>query len=131
MSDFLQRRSFVGRVTAALGALAIGRPAQASLITQPPAIDWLRNLKAKHRQVFDGVTMNDGAAFGYANAYLSTVQEGYGVPESEVGVAVILRHNAVAHAFNDVIWEKYKLGEYAEITDKSTGKPAVRNLLAV
>jgi intracellular sulfur oxidation DsrE/DsrF family protein len=56
-----------------------------------------------------------------------TGAQGYGVPESDMGVVLVLRHDALPLAFNDSAWAKYKLGEVFKIEDPDTKAPAVRN----
>jgi hypothetical protein len=52
---------------------------------------------------------------------------GYGVPESEIGVVLVIRHNTIPIVLNDSAWAKYGLGEMFAITDPDTKAPAVRN----
>jgi intracellular sulfur oxidation DsrE/DsrF family protein len=59
--------------------------------------------------------------------FLLTGQQGYGVPESDLGVVVVLRHNAIPIGLNDSMWTKYKLGEMFKIDDPATKAPALRN----
>jgi intracellular sulfur oxidation DsrE/DsrF family protein len=91
---------------------------------------WLDSIPGKHKQVYDAPEPNGGFALITAWVFLHTGQIGYGVPESDLGVAVVLRHNAIPLAFNDAMWTKYKLGEMFKINDPATKAPALRNPFA-
>jgi hypothetical protein len=66
-------------------------------------------------------------AMAWAWVFLFTAPQAYGISESETGVVMVLRHNAVPIALADGAWQKYKLGEFFNIPDPDTGAPAVRN----
>jgi intracellular sulfur oxidation DsrE/DsrF family protein len=136
------RRGFLGSVAAAAAALGLGEVVPGRLQAQDysatgqaGAADanyaaWLAGIKGKHRQVYDAVSPNDGFSFIWARVFLMTGAPAYGVPDSDLGVVVVLRHSAIPLAFNDAMWAKYKFGEFFKITDKSTSAPAVRNVFA-
>jgi hypothetical protein len=91
---------------------------------------WLDSIPGKHRQVYDAAEPNGGFALITGYVFLLTGQQGYGVPESELGVVVVLRHNAIPIGFNDALWEKYRLGEVFKVNDPATKAPATRNPFA-
>jgi intracellular sulfur oxidation DsrE/DsrF family protein len=51
-----------------------------------------------------------------------------GATQKDCNEVVILRHEAIPYAFDSSLWEKYKLGEFAKITDPKTNAPSVRNM---
>lgn len=132
MSDSkLQRRDFLGGMAATAAAIGLG-----DLIAGAHAADsgsstqfqqWLDSIPGKHRQVYDAPSPNNGFALIWSHVFLMTGAQGYGVPESELGVVVVLRHAAIPIAFKDEAWEKYKLGEFFKINDPATKSPATRN----
>ena len=91
---------------------------------------WLDSIPGKHRQVYDAAEPNGGFALITGYVFLLTGQQGYGVPESELGVVVVLRHNAIPIGFNDALWERYRLGEVFKVNDPATKAPATRNPFA-
>jgi len=131
---FLDRREFMG-LAAAMAAISVGTalPAGAARAANGPSTEftrWLDSIGGNHRIVLDMREPNGGMALAWAWVYLLTAQQGYGVPESDLGVALVLRHNAIPYAFGDAAWRKYPLGEYFSITDPDTGTSARRNPVA-
>lgn len=132
------RRGFLSGVAATAAALGVGQLATAQAADPPSAASgtateferWLNGIKGKHRQVYDAPEPNNGMALIYSFAYLLTAPQAYGVPESDVGVVVVLRHFGIAIAINDEQWSKYKLGEVFHVTDPATKAPATRNPFA-
>ena len=127
----VDRRDFLGlaALIATVGAAAALPMANAGA-AQGPSTDftrWLESISGKHRVVLDMREPNGGMALAWAWVFLFTAPQAYGVPESDLGAAIVLRHNAIPVALDDSAWKKYKLGEYFKIDDPETGKPAVRN----
>ena len=127
----LDRRDFMG-LAAAMAAIGVGAalPVATAAAAQGASTDftrWLDSIPGKHRVLLDMREPNDGTAFAWAWVWLLTAPEAYGLTESDVGAAIVIRHNAIPIAFNDSAWAKYKLGEFFKINDPDTGKPAVRN----
>ena len=125
------RREFLALAAFAAAGLGAMLPAAgAAAAPSGPATDftrWLDSIPGKQRALFDMREPNDGLAFAWSWVFLFTAPQAYGVPESDVGVAIVLRHNAIPIALDDSAWKKYKLGEFFKITDPQTGAPAVRN----
>ncbi len=129
--QLLDRRDFMGLATA-MAAIGVGAalPASIAAAADDPSTEftrWLHTINGKHRIVLDMREHNDGMALAWAWVYLLTASQAYGVPESDIGVVLVMRHNAIPAALDDSAWEKYKLGEMFKITDYETGAPAVRN----
>ena len=125
------RREFLALAAIAAAGLGAMLPvATAAAAPSGPATDftrWLDSISGKHRVVLDMREPNGGLAFAWAWVWLLTAPQAYGGPESDVGAAIVLRHNAIPVALDDSAWAKYKLGEFFKIDDWKTGKPAVRN----
>lgn len=129
--QLLDRREFMGLATAmaVIGAGA-ALPASIASAADGPSTKftrWLDSINGKHRVVLDMREHNNGMALAWAWVYFLTASQAYGVPENEIGVVLVMRHNAIPAALDDSAWEKYQLGELFEVTDSKTGAPAVRN----
>jgi hypothetical protein len=129
--QILDRREFMGMATA-MAAIGVGAalPASIAVAADGQSTDftrWLDTINGKHRVVLDMREHNDGMALAWAWVYFLTASQAYGVPENEVGVVLVMRHNAIPVALDDSAWQKYNLGEMFKITDPDTGKPAVQN----
>jgi hypothetical protein len=127
----LERRDFIG-LAAAMAAIGVSAalPAATAAAAQGPSTDftrWLDSISGKQRIVLDMREPNGGMAMAWAWVFLLTAPQAYGIPESDVGTAIVLRHNGIPVALDDPAWAKYKLGEFFKIDDPETGKPAVRN----
>jgi hypothetical protein len=125
------RREFLGGLAATAAALGLGdfiSPAGAAEPAPGTAFQaWLDGIPGKHRQVYDMPEANNGFGLIWSLVFLMTGTQGYGVPESDLGVVLVLRHSAIPIAMQDSVWEKYKLGEYFKINDPATKAPALRN----
>jgi intracellular sulfur oxidation DsrE/DsrF family protein len=125
------RRGFLGSIAAAamgLGAIGLvpeGAEAEAGLSrgADPQLEAWFGKLKGKHRVVFDAPESNNGMPAIWPRVYLLTTDATY--PGEGSSAMVILRHEALALAFQDSIWSKYKLGEMFGI--KNGDAPATAN----
>src|ERR1043166_582168 len=130
------RRGFLGRLAAgavaltAFGPNGVREAAGAVASPEAPPADadaWLAGIKGQHKQYFDATTVNEGFPFGFAMNYLNTMGETYKLTDKDLTAIVGLRHFSIPLAFNDAIWKKYKLGEFAKVTDPATKAPAIRN----
>jgi intracellular sulfur oxidation DsrE/DsrF family protein len=113
--DATSRRNFLGSI--ATGAAAMGfatlsplQQLQANPGTPHHAPDdpemVFKNLKGKHRIVFDVVEPVWMMPFAWPRVFLMT-NIATGTPEKDNNVVVILRHNAIPYAFEDRLWTKY------------------------
>jgi hypothetical protein len=128
-----ERRNFLGKVAAgaaALGMAAFSNPvlAKAASGLEAPGSDadaWFSKLKGKHRMVFDCTRPHEVFPFAWPKVFLMT--NGASGKDSDCGVVVILRHDAICYAMNDDLWAKYKFGEMFKADDPKTKAPSVRN----
>jgi len=126
----LDRRDFLGLAAAAAVGIGGAFPVATAAAAEGASTDftrWLDGISGKHRVVLDMREPNEGLALGWAWVYYLTAAQAYGVPESDLGVVMVLRHNAIPVALGDSAWKKYKLGEYFKIIDPETKAPAARN----
>jgi intracellular sulfur oxidation DsrE/DsrF family protein len=125
--DQTTRRKFIGGIAAGAAAMGIATlsPLQ-QLHASPefpqipnpddPAEQVFKNLKGKHRIVFDVVEPVWLFPFAWPRIFLVT-NAGTGTPEKENSVVVVLRHSSIPYAMEDKLWTKYNFGEFFEAKD--------------
>ena len=126
------RRDFLGlAATATAAGLGTMVPVTGAVAASDnPSTDftrWLDSIPGTYKQLYDMPEVNGGMGLVWSFAFFATGAPAYGLPESDLGVVVVLRHNALPLALNDSVWAKYKLGEVFKINDPDTKAPAVRN----
>src|SRR5512140_1565310 len=101
-----QRRGFLGGVaaTAAVAGLtamvADVKQAGAADVTNPTDFQkWLSGIKGKYKQVYDMPEPNNGMGLIWSWVFQVTGAPAYGVSEKDLGIVVVLRHNAIPYAF--------------------------------
>ena len=127
------RRDFI--TTLATGATALSltsipsplKAASTIVETKTDADIWFEKVKGKHRMVFDATNHHESMPLAWARVFMTT-NNSTGTPDSDLGVVVVLRHDAIPLAMVDALWSKYKFGEVFKIQDNLTGKPAERNI---
>ncbi|MGD8475944.1 MAG: hypothetical protein PVI98_02265 [Burkholderiales bacterium] len=126
-----QRRDFLAlaaTTTAGLGAmLPMAGTAAAATAPTTDFTRYLDSIPGKHKQVTDWPDLNHGMGLIYTLSYLMTGPEAYGVPATDIGALLVIRHKTIPIVLGDEMWSKYKLGEVFEIMDPDTGAPALRN----
>jgi len=126
------RRDFLGMAATATvaGVGAVVPAASAVAASNEASTDftrWLDSIPGTHKQVYDTPELNQAFALVWAWAFFATGAPAYGVPESNLGVVIVLRHNALPLAFGDSSWAKHRPREIYKINDPDTNAPAVRN----
>src|SRR5688500_3352502 len=102
------------------------KPAESSSIVEP-SNRWLDGLKAKHRQFFDAPAPAGGIPLVHVMNYYDTYNRAFGVKDADIDAVLTFYGATTFHGINDAAWAKYGLGEFLEITDPATGKPATTN----
>jgi hypothetical protein len=131
------RRRFLKNLAGGTAALAAGGAlnelvAQQAIPTYPPPqggwdVSWVGKIeKAKYRAVFDAAEIADGVTFTNAMVFMAGNKEVYNAADNEMGLVIVIRHNAITMAVNDSIWERGKLGESLKVNDGEV--PATRNM---
>ena len=128
------RRGFLSRLAGltAFGAGATLTPGM--LAAQTTEHDrWIANLKGKHRCLFDAPAHDGGLPLIHIYNYISTYRTAYGEPNASVNAIGTFygppgAAASMPQAFNDAMWEKYKIGEMLKLTDPLTKLPSVRNM---
>ena len=125
------RRDFLSLAATAAVGLGAGVPvARRMPVPQDPSTEftrWLDTIPGTHKQLYDMPEVNQGIGLVWSWAFLTTGASAYGLLEKDLGVVIVLRHNAIPLALNDAAWAKYKLGEVFKIDDPDTRAPARRN----
>jgi intracellular sulfur oxidation DsrE/DsrF family protein len=131
------RRSFVSRATSGIAVFGLfggaPRAAEAQLVWKSsewklPEFQKLVNEPARVKQVFDIVQIGDGTALKSVKNALNGLRFGFGIPEHQIKIVAALHGAANMLNYDDYIWDMYKIGEWLNVTDPATGKPAVKNL---
>src|SRR5258705_6936532 len=135
-SDNNQRRQFLG--TIASGAAVFGLSSFIAPLAASPQnnftsghIDpdeWFKQIKGKHRIVFDVPHPNEIFPFAWPRIFLAT-NTATGTPEKDCGVVVVLRHTAIPYAMEDRLWAKYNFGDVFKpsIQRQKTPQPVIRS----
>lgn len=127
------RRGFLGRMfaAAAAAALPLGTTRTIGAQTAGPD-DWIKEVKGTNRCLFDFPQHKNGFPLVHILNYLNTYAEAYKAGPGTVGAVGTFysmgTQASIPLAFNDAMWAKYELGEYAGLKDK-TGKGYTRNVL--
>src|SRR6186997_1412666 len=124
LNSTTDRRKFIGSI--ASGAAAMG------LATLTPSLNlhaeeknaspgnpddpdaWFNQIKGKHRMVFDATHPHEVFPFAWPKVYLLT-NASTGTPEKESSAVVVLRHSAIAFAFEDRLWAKYNFAKMFKV----------------
>ena len=131
------RRSFIGRVVGAAAALTLagasrlsGEESSGPLMGPHPGDEWMRELKAKHRTVFDVSAHRNGKPLGQAKNFLDAWRDAFGVAERDVNLVIGVHGEAFPVVLSDALWARFKLGEQYEVSDAGTKSAAVRNVFS-
>lgn len=132
----LTRRFFVsGAAAAGAAAFTLGGAGAADAQLVWKTTDWkmadfqaLVHHPARIKQVYDIVPINDGKFLNNVKNSLNGLVFGFGIPREEVKIAVAMHGAANMMNYDDYIWKKYQIGEWLNVTDPKTGKPAERNI---
>jgi len=126
-NDQTTRRGFLGSIAtgaAAMGLASLSPLQQVHASPQSPHLSdpddpelIFKNLKGKHRIVFDVPVAKGIFAFAWPRIFLMT-NMATGTVEKDNNVVVVLRHDGIPYAFEDSVWSKYNFGEMFEVHDE-------------
>jgi hypothetical protein len=138
-SDFASspRRSFLGRLAGGAAALLAGSAGVAAAMPASSPIspsladddEWLKHLHGQYRQFFDATSFNEGFGEYFAFNWTKTMKDTYKLANADVCAVIGLRHFSIGPAFNDMLWKKYKLGEFFKINDPKSKMASTRNFM--
>jgi hypothetical protein len=135
MSDSLNRRTFLGSVGLAAGAVSRPPFAQNLGASASPTplgsadwdLTWVNALdRVPHKQVFDMGSLESG--LHVPTNYLDAYQDVMKLKDGEVVAVVGIASSAFPMNASDALWAKHQLGEKWEIRDPATGAWAIRNI---
>ncbi len=135
--DPITRRVFVSQAAASLAAIsALGEPPRtptAQLVWK--SSQWkLKEFQklvedpARVKQVFDCTQIGGGKFLNNIKNSLNGLHFGFDIPAKQIKIAAALHGPANMLNYDDYVWSKYRIGEWLNVTDPSTAKPAVRNI---
>lgn len=139
------RREFLGSLALGGVAIAVGacaattstgaNPSPAPVTLRPAAQDgpwdnaWLDQLTAKHKQVFDIPSYEDGGGLFYAKNWFNAHRDAFGMEYPNVQAVLGIHGPAYPIVFSDAVWAKYHFGKRGKIKDPRTRTWAVRNVM--
>ncbi|HMA25292.1 MAG TPA: hypothetical protein VKP00_14885, partial [Gemmatimonadaceae bacterium] len=83
--------------------------------------------KGSHRELFDAPAPNGGIPLVHMLNYYDTYNKAYATPDRDVNGILTFYGSTTFYGLNDAMWAKYRLGEFLETNDPTTGKPATVN----
>jgi intracellular sulfur oxidation DsrE/DsrF family protein len=130
----ISRRSFVGQVATGVAAMAaVSSTSDAQLVYRLSEwnvkdFDRLVKTPAHVRQVYDVTGIEHGLFLNAIKNSLNGLHFGFDIPESQIQIVAALHGPANAVNYDDYVWSKYRIGEWLNVEDSKTGKPAERNM---
>lgn len=131
------RRGFLARLAGAAAAITAGSalnvPLAGAQNQASPHDKWLTGLSGRHRCLFDFPLHGDGLGLIHMYNYINTYKTAYSEPNATVNAVGTLYgppggSASIPLAWNDTVWEKYKIGELLKLNDPATKAPSKRNL---
>lgn len=130
----ISRKVFFGRLAASLAAVAgAASRAEAQLVYRRS--DWnikdfdaLLHAPGRVRQVYDVSAIGGGKFLNNIKNSLNGLHFGFDIPAPEIRIVAALHGPANLINYDDSIWAKYRVGEWLQVTDPATGRPAARNI---
>lgn len=130
----ISRRSFVGQAGLGLAALtALGSTSDAQLVYtrsdwKVSEFDELLKNPARVKQAYDVIPIGGGKFLNNIKNSLNGLQFGFGIPAGQIKIVSAMHGPANMLNYDDYVWEKYRIGEWLNVVDPKTGKPATRNM---
>ena len=132
---FTPRRGFLARLAGAAAAVSLGPSLPlGALAAQAADHDrWITELKGRHRCLFDFPSHAGGLPLIHMYNYINTYKAAYAEPNTAVNAVGTFygppgETASIPLAWNDAMWEKYKIGEVLKFTDPATKLPSKRNM---
>jgi hypothetical protein len=134
----MQRRSFLARTAGAAAALGATGGLTETVAADPhqqaaSPDQWLSRMTAPHRCFFDFTAHAEGAPLILMWNYINTYREAYAQQASTINAIGSFYGPpggaaSMPLAWNDLVWEKYRIGELMNLVDPDTRAPTKRNL---
>src|SRR5215218_4225808 len=132
----MARRTAIATSLAIMTALGVAAARVAPLQAKPTSISagpvepsnrWLDGLKSKHKQFFDAPAPAGGIALVHVMNYYDAYNKAFNVKDADIDAVLTFYGGTTFFGVTDAMWSKYKLGEFINETDPTTGKPATSN----
>lgn len=127
------RRAFLGRLGLVAAAAALPRKSVAAesqrntVSTSPWDMSWVEKVTAApYKVVLDVQTLSDDLLYAAADI-MDRYREVYGIPDDQTRAVFVMRRLGTPMALQDVLWDRYGIGEDRKIDDPATKAPARRN----
>ena len=132
------RRGFLGRLLGSGAAITLLGATPRSLLAgdttlgseRGPGDDWMRDLKGKHKTVFDMSAHGNGKPLTQAKNCLDAWRDAFKVPERDVNLVIGVHGDGIPVVLTDALWSRLKIGEQYNVTDAGTKSPGVRNVFS-
>ena len=126
------RRAFIGQ----LGVLAAAMTFDADELDAASLrshglwdTSWLESLaSAQYRVVFNTSEVCEGNVLSYVASFLDDFHTVHGTTDAQTRPVVVFRRLGTPMALNDLLWERYAVGEDLKIKDPNTHAAATRNV---
>jgi hypothetical protein len=128
----MHRRGFLALTAGAAVVDSLGaEPGDQSTLS--PHDQWLARQTRAHRCLFDFPHHGEGVPLIHMLNYVTAYRESYGESSNTVNLVGTFygapgAGASMPLAWNDAMWEKYRIGELLKLTDPDTRAPAKRNL---
>ena len=119
------------------GSPAALRPLLAPGNAHPAPIDdtfdvtWADRVMGKFRAVFDSPAVSEGAALFRAMIWCDEYKAVYGTARSEMSPVLVVRHEAIHLAMDDLYWKRFKIGKEVKLRTPEGRKWAEANPIRV
>jgi len=129
----ISRKDFFAVSLGSLAAAAFSSKGEAQIVQKPAdwspaALHGIMARSARYRQVYDITQINQGIFLNNIKNSLNGFQFSWGAAPAEINIVAALHGAANLLNFDDAMWKKYRLGEFANLKDPETGGFATRNL---
>src|SRR5260370_34704744 len=132
MSD-ISRRFFIRPAATGLVAMGAATAAvEAQLVYQ--RADWnikefeqLVRVPSRAKQLYDISAISSGRFLNNVKNSLNGLHFGFGIPVQQIQIVAALHGPANMLNYDDHIWSAYRVGEWLNVIDPASNKPAVRN----
>lgn len=123
-----RRREFLTQF-GALAAITRFDAHELKVAAGPWDTSWIQALAAAHyRVVFNAEDIADGAAMDYAEMFLNDFHEAHDTADAQTRPVIVFRRLGTPMALDDVLWDRYGIGEDFKVNDNRTHAPAKRNI---
>ena len=127
-----KRRAFLGQLGTIAAGLTVAPDelrAASARGSGPWDTSWLdRVAAAQYRVVFNTSEVNGGNVLSYVASFLDDFHAVHGTTDAQTRPVIVFRRMGTPMALNDLLWERYALGEDLKITDPKTHVVATRNV---